>query len=292
MMLDNFEPNRNAKRMWLYTRKSKRIYRGVTLPGLFQTHMFWADAIGFTLVIALEWYGLANLWKVSPDFKFVYAAGLFAWDILFAVLFHMSHGPICENDNRAVAAEDGREQARYLARSSRSKLWRIPFAIAILAAALFKIVSFYSLQEEGFNGVTFAIGVSYAVVALLQIVSTGYFGSEIILRWLIRSQMGRFLRENSNEFTAQKRHRMIPLASLIRATAAGHRLEPAENSANWRIEAVGILMDDDLHELVGEQSSDDQKRTVAIHGLRLQLQILDAGAVRAHAVHQAAEVEK
>jgi hypothetical protein len=280
---DGFEPNKNAKRLWRYTRKSKSDYAGVSLPGLFETHNFWSDAVCVTLILIGEIYGLYNLWAAARgQFRPAFVVGLFLIDVLAAVLLHLLRGPQCEAENRAVAAagtEGGHfDQLEFKKKAKWLKIWRLPFFVLIVAVALFKIGAFYSFVGE-FTPIVLSVIVSYAIVAALQIRSTGAFGAEVITSWMIGSQQRSFESTHGADFVEENYHAWFPASttSNLKAVQAGrYSVRLDAKSGQFSLEGTGILMDSDLYKLAHDQDMPEGTRTVAIIGLGLQLVILDS----------------
>ncbi len=54
---EKFEPSKDVKNLWTYTRKSSFNAAGIKLPGLFITKGFDIDAAAFVAVIFLELWG-------------------------------------------------------------------------------------------------------------------------------------------------------------------------------------------------------------------------------------------
>lgn len=289
----SFEPSRSTKWWWRYTRKSSTLHGDVTLPGLFQTAQFKFDFAAIVVIIFGELVGLANLLAVG-QMTLLFTAGLFLADLLFAIGLHFPKGPINFAENkRMVDVED--EKARWDRLIMKWKLVSVFFALLILCVALFKTVSFYVLQGGVFNGLTLAIVLSYAIVALLHISSTGYFLSEALLTSLIRWNRNAFLSQNEKRsepctITDYRKYRFqsdeaLEAASTVAASTPTHnrmhKLYKEEGSTNtYILETFGILDDYQLQDLIMQQHNDKQESILAIEGLRHQLDILQSDPFR------------
>lgn len=275
----NFEPSRDTKYWWLYTRKTSSLHAGVTLPGLFQTSQFNLDAAAFTVIVIGEIYGLYNLFIVA-QISILYVIGLFLADLIFAICRHIPQGSICKKENLRVLTDDPDKQARLHRQIVNLHRFSLIFTLLILSIALFKIVSFYALQGGVFDGITFAISLSYGIVGILHITSTGYFLSELLVSFLVWRDRNTFLSNIENSRFTVKTTRKFYLKSHIlleNDDVAQHRIyldtdgQTSENGYPQVMETWGVLTDNQLNDLIMQQKQAEQKRIVAIEGLRHQL---------------------
>ena len=284
---ENFEPSRDTKRVWRFTRKAPRIYPGLTLPGLFDTSNFTLDTALFLTVIILEIWGLVNLLSVG-QFNPIYAVFLFLLDLFFAIVRHLPIGNICELKNRLVYEDDVDEQTRIQKRISRSHFTSELFAIPIILIAVFKIISFYALQGGTINGLTAGVMVSYAIAALLHIKVTGYFLFGLLTDIFWWRDHNRFLRQRDNLNINNVPNRIVsylqhPFKSSIPLKEARfykHSLDlissasganPSSSPYEYTFKTWGILFDNQLHNLITQQGTTDAKIVVAREGVRHQV---------------------
>jgi len=283
---ENFEPSRETKTFWRFTRKSGATYAGVALPGIFETSHAVSDAALFFVVIILEVWGLANLLIVGGANP-IYVVVLFILDITLAIIRHLPAGAICESRNRIVFAATADEIARLRHRITHGERFGEFISLLIALVAGVKIVSFWGLQPE-FNGLTAGIMVSYLIAALIHVRVTGYFLFSLFTEgrcWLDRR---RFLdapdEENSFKIKAHKQHVFHCAQALKEVRVNRHAIElynspKAEESAAHRyvLKTWGVLMDHQLQALINAQADQDSIVVVAREGIKHQiLNILQA----------------
>jgi hypothetical protein len=279
---EKFEPSKDVKNLWTYTRKSSFNAAGIKLPGLFITKGFDIDASAFVAVIFLELWGL---YSIVSSIGLLSAEGSFNV-LALAVLRHLPAGPECRYANNEVLAMS--PHARQRLRNERgARMLLTPIcSILILGVAGVKIYGFYMLNSGEINGLTVSVLVSYLFAALLHINNTGYFLYGLAFNRKIRREYKLWANnaDDAHEYTIYGRRQYpIDIQSdekiKIREVSAGkHRIvhegEPPEQV--YLIETYGILTDRELHALVVQQRGDNAISTVARGGLRAQLDILDA----------------
>ena len=160
---ENFEPSKNVKNLWTFTRKSSFNAAGIRLPGLFVTKGFDVDYAAFVAVIFLEIWGLYSIvssigiFNAEGSFNVLGLAvvvALFLIDVALAFLRHLPAGSECRYENRLVLATSAHERQK-LTNERGLKRHLAPFcALLILAVAGGKIYFFYMLSGGEFNGLT------------------------------------------------------------------------------------------------------------------------------------------
>ena len=291
---EKFEPSKDVKNLWTYTRKSSFNAAGIKLPGLFITKGFDTDAAAFVAVIFLELWGLYSivsligLINAEGSFNVLGLAvivALFLIDVALAFLRHLPAGPECRYSNHEVLATTA--QARQKLRNERGlRMSLAPIcSVLILLVAGIKIYGFYMLSGGEINGLTVSVLVSYLFAALLHINNTGYFLYGLAFNRKIRREYKRWANgaDDAHEYTIYGRRQYpieIPSGEKIKikeASAGQHRIvkEPGEQG-EYVLETYGILTDRELHALVVQQRTDNAKATVARAALEAQLDILDA----------------
>lgn len=276
---ENFEPSRSTKFWWTYTRKTSTYHSGVTLPGLFQTSQFYLDSTAFFIIIIGELYGLYNLYVIA-QISFVFVVGLFLADLIFAIIGHIPQGISCRANNILALSEDRKRIGIEKKSIRRWRLLSLGAYIIIITLALFKIISFYALQGGVFDGITLAIILSYGIVAILHISSTGYFLSELLLSIMLWRERNKFYSndEDSSFFkiNGSRKSLIISEVPLENANVDKHKLYPAskskakESKYQYYLETWGILTDRQLESLIGHQKLRVQMQVLAGEGLRHQ----------------------
>jgi hypothetical protein len=293
---EKFEPSKDVKNLWTYTRKSSFNAAGIKLPGLFITKGFDIDAAAFVAVIFLELWGLysivSSIGLLSSEGAFnvlglAVIVALFLIDVALALLRHLPAGPECRYKNHEVLATS--PQARQKLRNERgARMLLTPLcSILILGVAGVKIYGFYMLNGGEINGLTVSVLVSYLFAALLHINNTGYFLYGLAFNRKIRREYSRWSNDadDAHEYTIYGRRQYpveIPNEDKIKireVSAGKHRItSEATGTAEqvYLIETYGILTDRELQALVVQQRGDNAQSTIARAGLEAQLDILDA----------------
>ena len=162
------------------------------------------------------------------------------------------------------------------------KRWKLISEGVIILAAAFKVLLFMA-NYSGFNGVTLAILMSYALVAILHISSTGYFLFGMWNKWRIRSDEKRYLRDErgASNFEATFSRESAHFGGQLKSKEVGEHSLIRENSGQNYFKTRGILKDFQLHQLISAQKSIGQsaEELVSIEGLVHQLDILQQDPV-------------
>lgn len=273
----DFEPTRNAKHWWLYTRKSSTVCAGVTLPGLFQTSQFFMDTLGFFGALTLELFGLYMLYSIGQIILF-FTVSYFLADVILAISRHIPQGKICMLMNEIVISNDPKEIFVKIRRIRNRKIIQYVLSIFIVGMASFKVFSFYAMIEA-LDPQVVIVCMSYLIVAYLHIKCTGYFLFEILAWYLVRRDRNRYFRGAGCAIGDHRRHFFNANPALVNAEIhlspkGSHRLHhtPPEGDGNAHaLETWGVLIDAQLHILQGGQMWDEQRRVVAVEGLKHQL---------------------
>jgi hypothetical protein len=293
---EDFEPTKDVKNLWTYTRKSSFNAAGIRLPGLFTTKNFDVDAAAFVAVLFLEAWGLFSL--VSSFglrneegglniFGIGGAFALFLIDLALAFLRHLPTGPECRYKNEWVLALTAQEQQKLLNQRS-GRRWLAPIcAFLILLVAGVKVYLFYMLNEGEITGLTASVLVSYVFAALLHINNTGYFLAGLYFNRKIRKDYNKWANGafDAHSYTIYgKRPYAIEVSrdesiSIKEANAGEHKIRQyiAESGEPiYFLETWGVLTDRELAALIVLQSSPNAKTSVARTGLMAQLDILNS----------------
>lgn len=289
---DSFEPSKDVKHLWLYTRKSFFHVAGLELPGLYTTKGFAQDAAAFVVVLFLEGWGLYNLLTAIGSVS-SYAVGgivaVFLLDLTLAFVRHLPASSKCRFKNKRLLAKSPHEESDAEKPYKRIK-WLSPIgSVLILVLAMGKVYLFYKLNDE-ITGMTASVLVSYLIAAILHITNTGYFLFGLIFslfltrdhnKWLDKSNPAyeKLSINGTRPFTIS-----IPLNEKIdikQASANDHviRKESGDGEETVLLKTSGLLTDTQLIALAGKQGSDRAKRDVALLCLDAQLSILDADPI-------------
>lgn len=291
-----FEPSKDVKNLWTYTRKSSFNAAGIRLPGLFITKGFDIDTAAFVAVIFLELWGLYSivssigLFSAEGSFNvlgFAVIVALFLIDVALAFLRHLPAGPECRYRNKLILAATPQEREKLRNERGMRVLLTPICSFLILGVAGVKIYGFYMLNSGEINGLTVSVLVSYLFAALLHINNTGY----CIYGWAFNREIRREYKrwangaDDAHEYSIYGR-RQYPIAipkderiKIKEVSAGKHRIASEKGEGDeqvYVIETYGILTDRELQALIVQQRSENAKSTVARAGLAAQLDILDA----------------
>lgn len=270
----NYEPSPELLRFWLFSRKHKYRLQLVTLPGLLQTRNFTLDTLGFVLVIGCELVGLANLMRVATNFKLIYAVGLFAADIVFALLYHLPKARKIRVANELLLTGDADRRETLQQSLVMGRILQYISATVIVGLAAFKAWGFYGLYGKGLDGLAFFIIMCYAVAATLHLICTGYFLFESFFlarvglhRWFHRDESPRVRR--SREFKTDKALKDYSVGPHFIKRTAG---PGPDGMSSYIFEANGVLEDSDLQLFIQQQTNGlPERQLVATKGLELQM---------------------
>jgi uncharacterized membrane protein YqjE len=268
-----FQPSREALSKWLGTRKQPQIFGRVTLPGLFQTYNYQKDASAFATVLILELLGLFALivaWRRLDAVAIGVVVAFLIIDLFCAWRLHKNKHKFCLVENKKIMNDDDlKESAKLSASLSNENVIITICKIAIMAVAILKIYAFTVLSYR-INGITFAVILVYAIVAMIHIYNTGYFFAEWNTRRRIKKDFKAFLSDPSSkgagtsELEAKLNTVFIDNMILKEHHVNRHKLEKIE----------GETVRYQLMQFVTRQENRDQKAMVAEKGLEIQLQIL------------------
>ncbi len=125
---ESFEPSKDVKSHWLYTRKSSFNVAGLELPGLFTTHNFQKDTAAFVAVLFLEAWGLYNLLAAIGTLSSLSLGGavaVFLVDIALAFARHLPAAVECRVKNSLILESSSEE--RFALEQKRRKIkWLAP----------------------------------------------------------------------------------------------------------------------------------------------------------------------
>jgi hypothetical protein len=287
-----FEPSKDVKSYWLYTRKSSYNAAGIELPGLFNTHNFQKDAAAFVAVVFLELWGLYNLLAAIGSIS-SYAMGgvvaVFLLDIGLAFVRHLPSAVECRSKNSLILSFSPED--RFAIEQKRRKLkWLSPLgSLLILALAGLKTYLFYMLNEE-ITGQTASVLVSYLIAAILHITNTGYFIWGLIFSFFLKRERNKWASRDAiakeKLSIHRKREYRIDLVEnesidFKEARSNDHEIRSFNENGKqgFLLATSGVLTDAQLQGLVNSQPSPNAKRMVALKCLEAQLDILDSDPI-------------
>ena len=270
-------PSKSFQKLWLNTRKAKKIYGGVSMPGFYNTSGFSIDAIMFLIALGLEILGVYNL-MILGDFAITMALGLILIDVLAAFFAHFNQSIKIEMQNRIIVETDPFEQSQHKRKMNGwKKIVSFIAKFIIIGLAIIKIFLFMGLIGFGtFNGLVLFIIVTYFIVAYIHIYHTGYFLYEIISSVKYKSEIN----DKTRIITEPKKYDFVFDKELNEFENNGRKLylDPNSNSEkgkfNYKFESMGIFDDEDVSLFVGQQKNENRAK-FSIECLKFQLTIFD-----------------
>ncbi|RYC70179.1 MULTISPECIES: hypothetical protein [Spirosoma] len=271
----DFVPSKETKNFWLYTKKSKRTFSGVVLPGLFETVGYPTQMLAFFAILLLEIvptiYGIDQgvLWQAILAAIFI--------DIFLAVVSHIWHDSICRYRNELVNTDEPVLKEALRRKINRCLWYTYFFYVLILISGILKFYFFYDAYMTP-DAIAGAVLVCYFLGALLHVAYTGYFLYTSRFNYKIQSEYSRYVESGGVKFKDQTGKVPQPLFQdgntfQVEPTSSGnHHIFQDENGRPF-LETSGVLTDNELANLIVRQSYNVQG-LVARVGLKRQMEIL------------------
>ncbi len=283
---ENFEPSSNTKQWWLYTHKTERSFSGVTLPGLFQTTYYEWQMLGFIMIFLLE--GIATYWCYQEGVIITAILASMFVDIVLAIVAHIFQKDICKKKNELVYEDDVNLGAIKRNLASKQLKQRF-FYLLIFISALFKIFWFFSVYGL-VDATTLFIMTCYLIGAILHITCTGYAIFTFIFNRKLSKEYNKYLDSKHQMFAFDE---TLPLRSKLSSTdlkeaEVGRHMITKGEDGHFYLETFGILTDSQLWALIGKQIEPEQKRALAVDGVKHQMLILQqdpTGAAKSESQH-------
>lgn len=271
----DFVPSKETKNFWLYTKKSKRTFGGVVLPGLFETVGYSTQMIFFFAILLLE--AIPTIYGVEQGVMWEAIVTAIFIDIVLAITSHLWHDRICRHQNEFVNADSEVEKEALRRAINRYKLYTYFFYVLIITSGALKFYFFfdaYMVPDVIAGGVL----VCYLSGAVLHIAYTGYFLYTSRFNYKIQSEYSRYVSSGGKTFKDRTGAIQQPLFAQgafiqVKPVSAGNqRIFKADND-QYTIETIGVLTDYELADMIVKQPFDAQG-FVARKGLQRQMKIL------------------
>jgi hypothetical protein len=277
----NFEPSKDTKEFWLYTKKSKRTFAGVTLPGLYETVGYSTQMIAFFAIFILEIiptvYGIEEgvLWQAIVAAIFI--------DIAFAIVSHLWHKKICLHKNELVLAPGEVAKEALNREINRYNFYTYFFYLLILASGCLKFYFFYDAYMTP-DAIAGGVLLCYLLGSILHIAYTGYFLYTSRFNYKIQSEYSKYIASGGKSFSITDINpQPIDMDSsnvqIKEYTAGAHTIAKREDGKHY-FDTYGVLTDKELAALVGIQQSSLAQSIIAREGLKQQLLNLQGGLTR------------
>ncbi|NID10210.1 hypothetical protein [Fibrivirga algicola] len=271
----DFVPSKETKNFWLYTKKSKRTFGGVALPGLFETVGYPTQMVGFFAILILEIvptvYGIGEgvLWQAI-------AAAIFI-DIFLAIVSHIWHDKICLHRNELVNADRGVVKEDLKRKIDRYTFYTYSLYALIVASGILKFYFFFDAYMTP-DAIAGAVLVCYLLGSILHIAYTGYFLYTSRFNFKIQSEYSKYVGTGGVSYKDTTGKVPQPLFSTgntfkVESTSAGNNKIFQANDGLFYLETYGVLTDNELANLIVRQPYDVQG-LIARRGLSRQIEIL------------------
>ncbi|GAB3553523.1 hypothetical protein [Spirosoma fluminis] len=273
----DFMPSKETRNFWLYTKKTRRTFGGVALPGLFETVGYPTQMIAFFAILVLEIiptiYGIEEgvLWQAI-------AAAIFI-DIFLAIVSHLWHDRICRHKNELVNADDEVEKEDLKRKIKSYTIYTYFFYVLITASGILKFYFFYDAYMTP-DAIAGAVLVCYLLGSILHIAYTGYFLYTSRFNYKIQTEYSKYVSTRRGSFVNTIGPIVHPLlddalnSSAVERTSGDHKIFKSDDQ-KFYLETFGILTDKELTPLIVNQPP-NLRGPIARKGLERQLDILNS----------------
>lgn len=296
-----FEPNDDARKSWLGTRKKPLFIGRLTLPGFFHTIDFNKDQNWFLLAVAIEFIAViltlyggisrGGIYLVGSIITIVFFIVL---DIVGAIFIHKPKPDRCLLKNKIILISDIAVREGLKNQFDKVSLYEIVGVIFIIISALLKVAAILLLGS--FNLFFYIImAFLYVIVIYIHIIHTGYCIAEYSTNNQFTSQHKLWAKlsmgsstttsENlNNPYTSRSLSSMfvssVPILTVNNNIKVGDHFiahVSDDNSLNqktnyqYKLSTKGMLTDEDIKLFVNGQG-DQESEIIAIACLKHQVE--------------------
>lgn len=272
---EDFMPSRTTRKQWQSTHKTPKQVDGVTLPGLFQTTYFGLHVTGFFLILILE--GLATYWSYIKGTAITAIMVSIFIDLVLALLAHLKVGTNLAYKNELIFESNTVKRQAIQYKIKSNNFFSAIFIVLILISAVFKFIWFYWVYLV-FDSAALFVLACYLIGAALHIYCTGYAWYTAFFKIRLSIEHKAYINSGGNKFKFSKN---IPELSLpfdttisINETEVDRHKLIKDSGGNYLFQTFGILTDKQLMTFIGRQSNAEQRRAVAINGVKHQHSML------------------
>ena len=284
----NFEPSKDAKNLWLKTRKSELEFGKLKLPGFFITSNFVNDKRLFWLAVMAELYGLYVLYNLLPQPLF--ALLFFVVDFILAFFSHILKGKLCLAINKKKLAENGDsftpnktstwELDKQSSKIIKIKLYEFIFYFLIIVLAIVKIKSFLDYSSQVVIAQKAFIWIVYIFCAYVHIKHTGFYIHEILFRFKIKKERKDLLNTPTNIEHLQRVEICRPFELPNNLSYRPAQVDKSYIDCERKIlYSWGILQDNTMAQIISSQDKEIQEK-LALELRKHQLDILQQATYR------------
>lgn len=297
-----FEPNSDARKTWLGTRKAPFPVGNFSLPGFYHTIDYEKDsnwvmgaaaieavAIALTLYGGISKGGIYLLGAITAVILFV------VFDIVGANFFHRNNADKCALENKILITDDiGAKGGLRDDLKKTGRGFKIAGVLMIVFSSILKIFSILLLGK--FNIIFYIIlALLYIIVIYIHIVHTGYYLAERATEKIFNKQHKKWAKDkmdvNDGKMeTVQYTIRAPQPVSIFKAEIElniDKSFKVGEHCINYKdkeiiggktffiyeIKTNGILIDDDIRSFLSGQTA-VQSGIIAIACLKHQIQYI------------------
>lgn len=281
----NFEPTSSTKELWLFGEKEIRKYPLKSYDdyffGVFDSKKFKRSRNAFLFSLVIEFATIVILWRYVPS-PFVLILP-FIFDVVLAYFAQWFEKSICLNSNRAVLAkeeliEDDKLQSNALSKKyykeyNKNRVFQksLHFLLLLIVAVKAILIFLYMPGNMWFKIAVFTFNL---IACLIHINNTGDFIHGLRLRRNLNEEFKSHSDiKESNSKVKFYRKTIIPgkILKIMEATETfKHKIEDFDE--NQALCTWGVLEDEDLNDMIETQDTEEQKRLLALYGLRAQIQ--------------------
>jgi hypothetical protein len=299
-----FEPDRNALNLWLFTRKGERHYGMSDSPGFYTTVDFGKDQFWFVLAMFLELVGVALLIAnglslgdtTFATIAVIGAIALFAVDLFLAYKLHRKHGKKCWARNRLKVTDDNQEMERIKESLKKGKGINFLIVFSMILIALLKLGGIIIMGLLDHMAINVALAIMFGIIVYVHVYHTGYFLYEMLTDRAFKKQFKKYNSVTSSSSGSDRPYEAKTRRDTFYSndkllgfdkdgnprnelSAHVHKIFKVPNmdkegKAAYNLETIGILIDDDIALFLGQGGLDNEhKTTIARMCLERQLNI-------------------
>jgi len=291
---EGWEASAKTRKYWRFIPMTNSKYEGFEMPPLFKQVnpiIRWLY-VGFVAIFILELYATLVV-AVGEGVPIEVIMLLLFVDVFFAVLPHVVDGRITDFKNfifigeycsKYLNLEDDdmkTYQANYISNQSRLRNYsvlKIMLYFPILMSAVGKLILFFGQYPFYDTYQAYIVFVSYSLGCVLHIICTGKVIMYVRFRLSLNQDRKLFGRSNGTVNKIENRpDKLIKGKGGLEFRILGDSLSEQKivtYEQRYYIKYQGLLFDEELNDLVGQQDDLKQQLAVALTGKIIQTQLL------------------
>lgn len=255
-----FEPNHDARKVWLGTRKGKKVGN---ISGFYSTEGYHSDTSWVIVAICIELiavgltiYGGFNKGGVWLIVAIIAICAFVILDFIGANLYHKPEAGrnlARANNELANAANEVQAAGGFQLQMQEGKGYKFFGGFFIILSSFIKIASILLLGN--FNIIIYlVIAMFYFLVVYIHIKHTGYFWAEWSATRMFERQHDLWA-SGDKTFNARQFISVFKTNEhIIDINQNGHSITKVKNDDNsYQLQTNGILLDDDISQLLNGQ---------------------------------------